>query len=389
MEIGRLHSLIKSVPNQGLSLSQIEALKIECSLRILQNEIKAESMYFLGKILAIKADYYIAFSTKLDHHFPTTFFSSQNGQKWVSLTAVDDELRLDAIHIQEQLTGSYISEFQTPSGRLITEEQRLSSIAYTLMQDCLLFPRGFLVETALEYVLKNPMWSGIPLKECNDLTNFRHWVPREKKLTPLEKAFSNPAVDFTEPLADLKGWKVVETQDLDEVQLRSIYWPGFIFSLRDTEFANCYFGNGVYEGDLFREPDQHTYAMIKPGYEPFWGKVVDRIIKEGLKIVQMKTFKMDMAFAEKFYAEHVGKDFFPTLSGYMTSDTVVGIELAGPNAIAKWREIIGPTKKEVALEKAPNSLRALYARSTTENLCHGSDSPESAARELGLVFGTN
>ena len=132
--------------------------------------------------------------------------------------------------------------------------------------------------------------------------------------------------------------------------------------------------------------EQHTYAMIKPGYEKYWGKVIDRIIDEGLHIVQMKTMKMDMAFAEKFYAEHVGKPFFPDLAGYMTSGTIVAMELAGPNAVAKWREIIGPTKKEVAVAQAPNSLRALYARSTTENLCHGSDAVATAQRELALVF---
>ncbi|EAY16244.1 Nucleoside diphosphate kinase family protein [Trichomonas vaginalis G3] len=133
--------------------------------------------------------------------------------------------------------------------------------------------------------------------------------------------------------------------------------------------------------------EQHTYAMIKPGYEKYWGKVIDRIEEEGLHIVQMKTMRFDMDFASKFYAEHVGKGFFADLAGYMTSGTIVALELAGPNAIAKWREIIGPTKKEVAVEKAPNSLRALYARSTTENLCHGSDAPETAAREIALVFG--
>ena len=132
--------------------------------------------------------------------------------------------------------------------------------------------------------------------------------------------------------------------------------------------------------------EQHTYAMIKPGYEKYWGKVIDRIIEEGLQIVQMKTMRMDMAFAEKFYAEHVGKPFFKDLSGYMTSGTIVAMELAGPNAVAKWREIIGPTKKEVAVAQAPNSLRALYARSTTENLCHGSDAVATANRELALVF---
>ena len=136
------------------------------------------------------------------------------------------------------------------------------------------------------------------------------------------------------------------------------------------------------------EEVQHTYAMIKPGYKPVWGKVIDRIIDEGLQIVQMKTMTFTEEFAAQFYAEHVGKAFYPTLENYMTSGTVVALELAGENAIARWRQIIGPTNKEVALEKAPQSLRALYARSTTENLCHGSDAVESAVRELTLVFGS-
>jgi nucleoside-diphosphate kinase len=139
---------------------------------------------------------------------------------------------------------------------------------------------------------------------------------------------------------------------------------------------------------LERMAEQHTYAMIKPGYEEYWGKIIDRITQEGLKIVRMKTLRFDDALAAKFYAEHVGKGFYADLAGYITSGIVVGIELAGPNAIAKWREIIGPTRKEVAVEQAPNSLRALYARSTTENLCHGSDSPTAAAREIELIFGS-
>lgn len=133
---------------------------------------------------------------------------------------------------------------------------------------------------------------------------------------------------------------------------------------------------------------QHTYAMIKPGYEAVWGKVIDRIIEEGLEIVELKTMLFTESFAEQFYEEHVGKVFYPTLENYMTSGTIVALHLAGDNAIAKWRQIIGPTQKEIALEKAPNSLRALYARSTTENLCHGSDSVDSAIRELTLVFGS-
>ncbi|OHS97937.1 hypothetical protein TRFO_35732 [Tritrichomonas foetus] len=133
---------------------------------------------------------------------------------------------------------------------------------------------------------------------------------------------------------------------------------------------------------------QHTYAMIKPGYEEFWGKVVERIIEEGIQIVQMKTMEFTDSLADQFYAEHVGKGFYPALQYYMTSGQIVALDLAGPGVISKWREIIGPTNKEVAVEKAPNSLRALYARSTTENLCHGSDSEESAVRELTIIFGS-
>lgn len=132
---------------------------------------------------------------------------------------------------------------------------------------------------------------------------------------------------------------------------------------------------------------QHTYAMIKPGYEDLWDTVLQRIADEGLEVAHKKEMQFDDKTAAAFYAEHVGKSFYPELAGYMTSGKILALDLAGENAVAKWREIIGPTKKEVAVEQAPNSLRALYARSTTENLVHGSDSTTSAIRELGIIFG--
>lgn len=141
-------------------------------------------------------------------------------------------------------------------------------------------------------------------------------------------------------------------------------------------------------GSMPPEMVLHTYAMIKPGYEDCWGKVIQRIIDEGLEIVQMKMMEFDDSLAEKFYAEHIGTSFYPALLAYITSGPIVAIELSGFDAIQKWRQIIGPTQKELAVEKAPNSLRALYARNTTENLCHGSDSIDSAVRELTLIFGS-
>lgn len=251
MEIGQLRDLCQRVPNQGVSLSHIESIRVECSLRLLQNSMKAEAMFFFGKILAIKKDYYLAFSTDRNLYIPSYFYCSQDCVNWFSITRVDDQLLNEAIHIPQPFSGSLISEFQTPSGRLVTEEQRIASVFECLFRNCFLFPRGYLVQTALDFVLQNPMWTGIPIKECSNLSNFRHWVLPEVEKTPLERALSNPALDFTDALVDLKGWRVVETGDPDEVQFRSVVWPGFIFSLRDTEFANCYFGNGIYEGDIF------------------------------------------------------------------------------------------------------------------------------------------
>ena len=70
----------------------------------------------------------------------------------------------------------------------------------------------------------------------------------------------------------------------------------------------------------------------------------------------------------------------------MSSDVCIGTELIADNAIAKWRQLIGPTNTQKAKEEAPNSLRALFGTDGTKNACHGSDSPDSAAREIAFWF---
>ncbi|EAY08525.1 Nucleoside diphosphate kinase family protein [Trichomonas vaginalis G3] len=134
---------------------------------------------------------------------------------------------------------------------------------------------------------------------------------------------------------------------------------------------------------------QSTYAMIKPGYSQYLGETIERINKEGLQVAKLRMGYMYREIAAKFYAEHQGKPFYDTLVRYMTSGPIVAMELVGQNAIAKWRQIIGPTNLDNAKAQAPESLRARFARSTTENFAHGSDSPESAKRELGIIFGDN
>lgn len=133
---------------------------------------------------------------------------------------------------------------------------------------------------------------------------------------------------------------------------------------------------------------ERTYAMIKPGFVGRWGDVLTRVIAEGFTIVQIRRTAFQQKDIDAFYAEHIGKPFFETLATYMTSGPIVGLCLERENAIAHWRTVLGPTNLEKAKAEAPNSLRALYAKSTTENLCHGSDAKASAAREISLIFGS-
>lgn len=78
------------------------------------------------------------------------------------------------------------------------------------------------------------------------------------------------------------------------------------------------------------------------------GKIVDAIQQSGLTINKLKMSRFGQAQASKFYEEHVGKPFFDNLQKFITSDVVVGMELVGPNVVAKWRELIGPTNTENA-----------------------------------------
>jgi len=75
-----------------------------------------------------------------------------------------------------------------------------------------------------------------------------------------------------------------------------------------------------------------------------------------------------------FYGEHIGKDFFPNLQGFITSDVCVGMELVKVNGIKGWRDFIGPTNTQKAKEEKPDSIRAIFGTDGTKNAVHGSDS---------------
>ncbi|XP_014673375.1 PREDICTED: nucleoside diphosphate kinase 6-like isoform X2 [Priapulus caudatus] len=95
---------------------------------------------------------------------------------------------------------------------------------------------------------------------------------------------------------------------------------------------------------------------------------------------------LSQADAESFYGEHKGKFFFPELIAFMTSGPIFAHVLARDNAIKEWRALMGPTKPSQARKDAPQTLRAQFGTEDTFNAVHGSDSPMSAAREVGFYF---
>jgi len=130
---------------------------------------------------------------------------------------------------------------------------------------------------------------------------------------------------------------------------------------------------------------QRTLVLVKPDgvKRKLVGEVIRRLELKTLDIVAMKMMTIDEALATEHYAEHTEKPFFGELLGFITSGPVVAMAVEGDDAIAVVRQMMGATDPKKA---AQGTIRGDYGLITTENLVHGSDSPESAERELKLFF---
>lgn len=130
---------------------------------------------------------------------------------------------------------------------------------------------------------------------------------------------------------------------------------------------------------------EKTFSIIKPNAvaKNVIGNIVSRFEEAGLSIVASRMVHLTEAEAKGFYAEHDGKPFFDELVGFMTSGPIVVQVLKGEDAIKKNRELMGATNPA---EAAAGTIRADHADSFTANAAHGSDSPESAAREIAYFF---
>lgn len=131
---------------------------------------------------------------------------------------------------------------------------------------------------------------------------------------------------------------------------------------------------------------ERTFIMIKPDgvARGLIGEVIGRFERKGLTLTNLRMLTIDEELAHNHYAEHVDKGFFKELLSFITSGRVVAMEWSGEGAVNAARAVIGPTDPMTA---GPGTIRGDYGLAVTQNIVHGSDSPESAERELGLFFG--
>jgi nucleoside-diphosphate kinase len=130
---------------------------------------------------------------------------------------------------------------------------------------------------------------------------------------------------------------------------------------------------------------ERTLILIKPDAfaRNLTGEIIARFERKGLRLVALQGMTMTRDLAERHYAEHVGKGFYEELVSFITSGPLVAMVLEGEQAVTAARQVIGATNP---LEAAPGSIRGDYAIEVGQNMVHGSDAPESAAREVGLFF---
>jgi len=130
---------------------------------------------------------------------------------------------------------------------------------------------------------------------------------------------------------------------------------------------------------------ERTLVLVKPDgvNRRLVGRVIARLEEKGLKIVGLKMLRIRQELAREHYAEHIEKPFYPELEQFITAGPVVAAAVEGPDAVSVVRTLMGPTNGR---EAAPGTIRGDLGLSRQMNLVHGSDSAESAQRELALYF---
>ena len=192
--------------------------------------------------------------------------------------------------------------------------------------------------------------------------------------------------DNTVAMFDLKNRRLfLKRSKCPNVRFSDLFL-GAVVNVHSRQLTIVDFGDEFTTKKL-RSKKEKTFGLVKPDCVGKMGEIIRRANEQGFVLTQLKMVQLTQKEAAEFYREHEGKPFFSTLLNYITEGPVVAFEIMGADAVAKWREILGPTDSAVARQESPNSIRAQFGTDKTRNACHGADSVESANRESDFFFG--
>lgn len=192
--------------------------------------------------------------------------------------------------------------------------------------------------------------------------------------------------DNTVEMYDLKNRRLfLKRSKCPQVKYEDLFL-GAVVNIHSRQLTIVDFGDEFTTKKLSSKKEK-TFSLIKPGCIDKMGDILERVSKEGFIVTKLKMVQLTQKEAAEFYREHEGKPFFSNLLHYMTEGPIVAFEIMGADAVAKWREILGPTDSSVARQEAPSSIRAQFGTDKTHNACHGADSVDSAKREAEFFFG--
>ena len=192
-------------------------------------------------------------------------------------------------------------------------------------------------------------------------------------------------IDSTCEMVDLKNHRLfLKRSPTKNVHLDDLY-IGSTVTILSRQLKIVDFGDQFTRSKL-QSTKESTLAIIKPDCIDRLVDILDVISSNNFTINKMRKIQLSSKEAQELYAEHKKEPFYDTLTNFMSSGPILAIELIGDGAINRWRDLIGPPDPATAREQSPLSLRAQFGTNDTQNGFHGSDSPETAQREIEFFF---
>ncbi|BFZ08020.1 hypothetical protein BsWGS_11059 [Bradybaena similaris] len=272
MEAGDLHLCIDYVSSGGIVLTSEQKAALQTALVILQNENRFYRVYFWGRIVGVKEDYYIVQGVYKDEFAGRKSFYSKDCIHWGLLPIATAKMKGNAKlakgyftgdpsyeteHVELKITGEGQNATEEEEVTVVKEEDRLASVVAEIDDDVRIVPRGAFVQVPTAEVVKNRSFEGLSVQEAAKMCNYMHFreAKRLNLRTLLQRANMDKAIDFMDSIEDdvpRGSWNIQFERGSGLLIMRSLQWPGYVFYHvpATRKYGSVYFGTGEKNMDL-------------------------------------------------------------------------------------------------------------------------------------------